>query len=1255
MLRKLLFTLAIALGFASSVSAQVGAGTIKGTVTEKANGEPVPFANVVLLRGTEQILVTTTDFDGVYTLKPIPPGSYDVKFSYVGFSPSRKSGVVVSSGKLKILDAELSKGVDIEEVEIWAEPIIEVDQTEISRSVNRTEITQMAVRSVADITKAAGNGITSRDNGSGNNNVRGQRSNSSITFVDGIKIIGSSSLPKSAIEEVSVKTGGISAQYGDVTGAVTTVTTRGAFTEYFGSAEVLSSGFKTGETTSFGLDKWGYNLFGFALGGPVIKRKDKDGEVTSPFGFLLTGEIRHALSGQSVTPIYKPKDNVEQEIRNNPLIFQEGNNGVVQRAQFLTNDDFEQIDFRLNDDDLSIAVNGKFDVKLTDLSSISFGGTYNYAKGNNYNRDFSLYNYENNTQSLSTDFRFFGRFVQRFENAKEDANTKEEDKSLIKNAFFSVQADFSRANRLVEDRNHGNDFFRYGYLGRFDANTSLSYWDNNGNPVTLDDGNEYRGSFLTAFDNPNSYDYTPSNINPVLANYTSNYYTFFPSGFLPTGERAYGTAQDVEGNGGIINGGTVNGAVYNMWSSTGSVSNGYSKSESDQIRLSGRGSADIGDHAIVLGFEYEQRIERFYSLNPRDLWDLGRLSVNSHILQLDSNNYSVNYTSPNPIDPTVTFERRYDGENRSYFAYNMRNALGLDPNGIDFIDFDSYDIDLYNMTFFSADQLINPVNNVNLLYRGYDYKGKKLNASPSLDDFFNEENELGFKTRPVPAYQPIYVAGYIEDKFAFDDLIFRIGLRLDRFDANQPVLKDPFSLFPTRDVAYAKTQGLGETPDNIQDNFIVYVNDIENPSSTGIVGYRNPETNEFFNAQGVLLNDPSVLQAGSSIAPWLVDPTRTSTSADMSTESFEDYEPQYTLMPRVSFSFPISDEATFFANYDILTRRPSGENGLEPLDLIYITNHNRIINNPNLKPTKTISYEIGFKQKVGSSSALTLSSFYREQRDEIQVRRLVGAYPEDYLTYDNLDFGTVKGFTINYEMRRTKNLSLRLNYTIQFAEGTGSGSTTALNLVNSDQPNLRTIFPYTYDQRHQIVSTLDYRYGSGSDYNGPRVGGKNILENTGLNVVFIAGSGTPFTQRSLAGSNELFGGSQTRQPVEGDINGSRLPWTVRVDARLDKSFDINWGAKTEANKQAWKEGKKQSNLNLYLQVLNVLNAENIQNVYAFTGNPDDDGYLNAAQFQNEIRQQVSEQSFRDQYGLRLQNPFNYELPRRIRLGAQLSF
>ena len=52
-------------------------------------------------------------------------------------------------------------------------------------------------------------------------------------------------------------------------------------------------------------------------------------------------------------------------------------------------------------------------------------------------------------------------------------------------------------------------------------------------------------------------------------------------------------------------------------------------------------------------------------------------------------------------------------------------------------------------------------------------------------------------------------------------------------------------------------------------------------------------------------------------------------------------------------------------------------------------------------------------------------------------------------TYDNLDFGTVKGFTVTYDLRRTGNIQLRASYTLQFAEGTGSNTQTALSLINA--------------------------------------------------------------------------------------------------------------------------------------------------------------------------------------------------------------
>ncbi len=1250
MLRKLLLALVIAVASILPTQGQVGQGSIKGTVLDDDTGEPVPFANVQLKSGSDLVVGTTTDFDGKYTLKPIPPGTYDIEVSYVGFTTNRTTSIVVSSDKIIGHNVNLGKGIKLGEVVVvgYKKPLFEKDQTTIDQTVTREELKNMAVRTPADIAKTAGNGTFSRDNGSGAINSRGGRTNNNVTFVDGVKIIGSSNLPQSAIEEVSVKSGGLSAQYGDVTGAVTSITTRGAFKEYFGSVEVLSSGFKVSDDEVFGLDNYGYNLVGFSAGGPILTKKDENGKIIdAPLGFLLTGEYRNILNPRpAATQLYKPKDEVEELIHNDPLVTDGINPGVNKRAEFLTANDFEKIDFQRNVQSEVIVLNAKIDIKLNDLSAMAVGGTFNRSVSNSDIRNFQVYNYFNNPLSTTQDIRAYVRFTQRFENAEVEEG--EEDNSLVKNAFFSIQADFSRRNASTEDERHGDDFFKYGYIGKFDAVTTptYAYFDNNRQGVLLDDGNYYSGLFLTAFNNPIAYNYTPGDVNPLLSNYTSSFYQFrddFP--------QFYTTRENVEGFGGLVNGSSIPNNVYNLWSAPGTPYNAYSKSERDQYRLSGRGSADIGDHAITLGFEYEQRIERNYSLNPLALWQLGRGSVNSHITEIDSNNYSISQAGS---FPQITFERAYAGDSRTYFAYNMRKALNLPTEGIDFIDFDSYDIDVYKIDYFAAEQLINPVNNVNLQYRGYDYLGNRITDFPSLDDFFTERNELGFNTRPIAPYQPIYIAGYLEDKFAFEDLIFRLGVRLDRFDANQPVLKDQFSLFPTRNAAFARANG-ADVPGNIGGNYIVYVSDIDNPAADDIVGYRDPEENTFYNANGEELNDPSTLEAGGGIAPWLEDPSKKSATSDMSAAAFKDYEPQYTFMPRVSFSFPISDEATFFANYDILTQRPTGNVALDPIDIIYIQNHNRILNNPELKPTKTISYELGFKQKLSNSSALTLSTFYREQRDEIQVVRLVGAYPEDYLTYSNQDFGTVKGFTINYDLRRTKNIQLRVNYTIQFAEGTGSGSLSSLNLVNSGQPNLRTIFPYSFDQRHQITTTFDYRYSSGSRYDGPKIKGKNILEDAGLNIVFLAGSGTPYTARSLPSNNENIGGASTGQPIVGDVNGSRLPWTLRMDARLDKNFQINWGDESEENKVAWKQGKKTSNLNVYLQVLNVLDRQNIQSVYAYTGNADDDGYLTSALFQDQIRQQLNEESFRYQYGLRLQNMYNYELPRRIRLGVQLSF
>jgi len=92
-------------------------------------------------------------------------------------------------------------------------------------------------------------------------------------------------------------------------------------------------------------------------------------------------------------------------------------------------------------------------------------------------------------------------------------------------------------------------------------------------------------------------------------------------------------------------------------------------------------------------------------------------------------------------------------------------------------------------------------------------------------------------------------------------------------------------------------------------------------------------------------------------------------------------------MPRISFSFPISDEALFFAHYDVLTMRPTSNVFSNPSSYYFFNNIGGNLNNPSLDPTKTIDYELGFTQKVSNTSSVTITTFYKEMRSMIQMYR----------------------------------------------------------------------------------------------------------------------------------------------------------------------------------------------------------------------------------------------------------------------------
>ncbi|MDB4682998.1 hypothetical protein OAE89_02905, partial [Crocinitomicaceae bacterium] len=117
--------------------------------------------------------------------------------------------------------------------------------------------------------------------------------------------------------------------------------------------------------------------------------------------------------------------------------------------------------------------------------------------------------------------------------------------------------------------------------------------------------------------------------------------------------------------------------------------------------------------------------------------------------------------------------------------------------------------------------------------------------------------------------------------------------------------------------------------------------------------------------------------------------------------------------------------------------------------------------------------------------------------------------------------------------------------------------------------------------------------------------------------------------------------------LNGTLNGSRLPWSYRLDLQLDRTFNLEFGSNEDKKKMAF--------LNVYVRVTNLLNQFNILNVYRATGNWDDDGYLAAASSQASIQNQIDEQAFRDYYSMKIQNPYNISSPRTIRLGIKFDF
>ena len=97
--------------------------------------------------------------------------------------------------------------------------------------------------------------------------------------------------------------------------------------------------------------------------------------------------------------------------------------------------------------------------------------------------------------------------------------------------------------------------------------------------------------------------------------------------------------------------------------------------------------------------------------------------------------------------------------------------------------------------------------------------------------------------------------------------------------------------------------------------------------------------------------------------------------------------------------------------------------------------------------------------------------YYKDLKNMIQLRYYkylpAPLNVNQYVSYDNLDFGTVKGFTFQYDLRPINHFSGQFNYTLQFADGTGSDAQSQRSI--NIKGNIRVVSPLNYDERHRFA------------------------------------------------------------------------------------------------------------------------------------------------------------------------------------------
>jgi len=304
-MRSIFFVLALLITSAallpwtmSPASAQTTSGGLRGVVVD-TNGAVVPGATVVAKNTATNVeYKTTATSEGTYAIPRILPGKYDVSVEAQGFKKADYTGVEVTAGRDTVVDVKLEPGAITETITIagGSEVLVEKDTVQISATFQTRKIQDLPINipgggldRIALLVPGVTPGIGANVNANGTQiSANGQRTRSNNFTIDGVDnndlSIGGPNYfiqNPAVVAEVQVITNNFSAEYGRNQGAIVNYVSKSGGNEYNATLTWEHLDRKNFDTLTNIERRSGQkdpapnlvNLFGYAVGGPVIKNR----------------------------------------------------------------------------------------------------------------------------------------------------------------------------------------------------------------------------------------------------------------------------------------------------------------------------------------------------------------------------------------------------------------------------------------------------------------------------------------------------------------------------------------------------------------------------------------------------------------------------------------------------------------------------------------------------------------------------------------------------------------------------------------------------------------------------------------------------------------------------------------------------------------------------------------------------------------------------------------------------------------------